>query len=79
MFHQTASVSLNWKFPFELAYQLALWAIGWSLFLVVSLFVLALTQSAVVAIFRILKGNKFVFPKVKPNVERTLRSVPDSK
>ncbi|NBQ63964.1 MAG: hypothetical protein EBT95_00100 [Verrucomicrobia bacterium] len=49
---------MDWKQPFELAFELGLWAIGWTLVAIIGLFILAIAIAVVKGTIAMFKGKK---------------------
>jgi F0F1-type ATP synthase assembly protein I len=49
---------MDWKQPFELAFELGLWAIGWTLVAIIGLFILALAVAVFKGVIATFKGKK---------------------
>jgi F0F1-type ATP synthase assembly protein I len=49
---------MDWKQPFELAFELGLWAIGWTLVAIIGLFILAIAVAVVKGVIATFKGKK---------------------
>lgn len=49
---------MDWKQPFELAFELGLWAIGWTLVAIIGLFILAVAVAVVKGVIATFKGKK---------------------
>lgn len=49
---------MDWKQPFEIAFELGLWAIGWTLVALVGLFILTIAVATVRGVIATFKGKK---------------------
>jgi len=60
---------MDWKKPFEVAFEFGLWTIGWTLVAVVGLFALAAAVGIAKAFLGIVRGKKLSAstPKTKGN------------
>jgi hypothetical protein len=56
---------MDWKKPFEVAFEFGLWTIGWTLVAVIGLFALAAAVGLTKALVGIVKGKKLSAPTSK--------------
>jgi len=49
---------MDWKQPFEIAFELGLWAIGWALVAIIGMFVLVVLVAIVKGFIHIFRGKK---------------------